>query len=225
MAASAWHRMQQMLCVLMMLASARALSVRTASQTLRTRLVDGYSRSGATGWTSAERAEIDSLIAQLAGARARYNERALRGGLWTVAYTSGERPRWQRDGSSNLAGQLYDLDNGRAVNYAEALGGRVRLVARGEVSEAEPSVKRCPKDFEVLITSASIQLGGLPRLTLPIRGPGRARVLYGDEGVRIFVAPNESPGRWEAEGLVVCQMPAATLLGASWTPPSELEAE
>ena len=55
------------------------------------------------------------------------------------------------------------------------------------------------------IEKGAIHLGPA-RLDLPIRGPGRLRVLYLDDRLRLFLSPTDSPDGWEAAGLLVVQM-------------------
>jgi hypothetical protein len=38
-----------------------------------------------------------------------------------------------------------------------------------------------------------------------------AKLLYQDGNLRLFESPKESESAWEQEGLIVCQMPLASL--------------
>jgi hypothetical protein len=190
-----------------------------ASKELKSTLLKGFGNRLADG----ERARVDGLITELRDARVRWDPRVLDRGLWCVAYMSGTQPRWSV-GGRNLAGQQYELSRGLTTNYAEVLGPSVSLIARADLREANSRQPCCPKDFALEVTSAAVQLSGLT-LRVPIRGRGVARLLYGDEGVRIFISPAESESGWEEDGLIVCQMPAQLLLGdANWTPPAALGA-
>lgn len=190
-------------------------TARTSAE-LRSRLIAGYGQRLSPDETAA----VGDLVAQLANSRARFDSRALEGGLWCVAWMSGPRPRWSL-GGTQVAGQRYDLDGGVTTNYAELLGGAVSLVAEAELNEADRSVRTCPKDFELLVTSAAVMLP-IGSLILPIRGRGIARLLYGDAGIRLLASPKESESGWEGSGLVVAQLPARDLLGQDWQAPAVL---
>ncbi|KAG8461307.1 hypothetical protein KFE25_010494 [Diacronema lutheri] len=189
-----------------------------ASAELQRRLIDGYARSG----VQREKPEIDRLVAQLASASVRFDRRALDGELWCVAWMSGPRPRWSVGRAQQVAGQRYDLTRGAATNYAELFGRALSIVADADLCEADARVLRCPKDFELQVSSARILLGPSISLGVPIRGRGVARLLYADARVRLFVSPSESQSQWEANGLIIAQVPARALFGEGWEQPAAL---
>lgn len=168
------------------------------------------------------RGRIDELIQELAAAKAPFDANALSGGLWKAAYTSGASPKWERNAKlvpflRNIAGQEYNLDSMRVVNYGELVGRNVFFSARGSFSETDVSVRNCPKDYDVFVEAGALNLLGA-ELPLPIKGRGYLRCLYADSYVRIFTSPKDSPDRWEEEGLVVVQIPM-TDIEPSWIPP------
>merc|ERR1712107_898258 len=115
----------------------------------------------------------------------------------------GQGSKWERNAKllpflRNIAGQAYDVSKARVVNYGEVLGRHLFFSAEGSFSEVDAAVRSCPKDYDVQIDGGGITLLGT-KLRPPIKGPGYLRVLYADEGLRIFVSPKESPGRWEEE--------------------------
>ncbi|KAJ1640776.1 hypothetical protein T492DRAFT_926068 [Pavlovales sp. CCMP2436] len=188
-----------------------------ASVALQRQLVEGYGRPLAEG----ARAEVDDLIEELRAARVRFDPRVLSDGLWYVAYMAGPQPRWKL-GRTQLAGQRYQLREGRTTNYAEIVGSALCLVVEADL-RALDGASSCPKDFELAVTSASVRFGTLGALTVPIRGRGRARLLFGDERLRIFLSPKESESGWEQDGLVVCQLPGLALFGEEWRQTAALD--
>jgi hypothetical protein len=113
------------------------------------------------------------------------------------------------------------LAQGRTTNrYADVAGSALCLVAQADL-RALDGASSCPKDFELEVTSASVRFGTFG-VSVPIRGHGRARLLYGDERLRLFLSPKESESGWEQDGLVVCQIPGPALFGEEWRQPAAL---
>lgn len=189
--------------------------LRSRSRELRELILDS---SGA----GLNKARIDELIQELAAAKAPFDAKAFGGGLWKAAYTSGATPKWERNAKfvpflRNIAGQEYNLDSMQVVNYGELVGRNVFFSAQGSFSETDVSVRNCPKDYDVFVEAGAVNVLGA-ELPLPIKGRGYLRCLYADSDVRIFTSPNDSPDKWEEEGLVVVQIPMADI-EPSWIPP------
>mmetsp|Transcript_21324 Transcript_21324/g.63156 ORF Transcript_21324/g.63156 Transcript_21324/m.63156 type:complete len:237 (+) Transcript_21324:31-741(+) len=168
-------------------------------------------RDALVGGGELDRARIDELIDALAGRRVPFRQSLLGGGLWRASYTRGETPRWEKSRKAlsfleNKAGQIYDVDGLRVVNYGEIVGQAAHFTAEGTFAAVSSPGNRCPKEFTVEIERGGLVLLGRPFLTTGISGPGYLRVLYIDEDIRIFESPNESPDRWEAAGLQVVQV-------------------
>eukprot|EP00617_Octactis_speculum_P023549 CAMPEP_0185759430 /NCGR_PEP_ID=MMETSP1174-20130828/18170_1 /TAXON_ID=35687 /ORGANISM="Dictyocha speculum, Strain CCMP1381" /LENGTH=269 /DNA_ID=CAMNT_0028439765 /DNA_START=86 /DNA_END=892 /DNA_ORIENTATION=+ len=190
---------------------------RLQSEDLYARLVAYDQRSGADPI-------IERLIADLSETEAPFNEAEFGEGLWVARYIlppgggAESNPRWLTLANylpflDNLSGQKYQVSPARTVlNYSEIVGQRLWIAARGSFSVADEAQDRCPKDFDVLITSAEINLLGV-RLPIPVSGKGLVRVLYSDASLRIFVSPNDTPDKWEERGLIVVQIPAAAVIG------------
>jgi hypothetical protein len=137
----------------------------------------------------------------------------------------------------NFKGQQYYSHSnsgfleGSVINYSEILGSNLHLRANGvfkpsPVKEKEDekgwfsswfstksitndALRTCPDDFMVKVTGASIRLGGVLSIDIPIQGESILRVLYADPRLRIFVSPRASEsfaGEWENVGLVVVQV-------------------
>lgn len=169
-----------------------------------------------SGCTEAQ--EIDELVDACVAARAPFRTEMLGGGLWRACYSRGaEQPRWQRNqqllgrfGFANRAGQAYDPETSRVVNYGEVAGRRVHFTAEGTFAAVTPGGTRCPQEFSVDIEQGGFVLFGKRFVSSKISGPGFLRVLYADEDLRIFQSPKDSPdtggGRWESAGLVVVQV-------------------
>lgn len=158
-----------------------------------------------------DRDRIDSLIDRLASARVPCAN--LGAGLWRASYIRGETPRWEEAARAlpffrerNVAGQTYDTSANTVKNYGEILGPAVHFLVEGVFSEADASVRRCPKDFDVQAERGGLVIGGRPFLTTAISGPGFLTVLYIDDDIRVFESPRDSPDRWEEAGLVVVQV-------------------
>lgn len=134
-------------------------------------------------------------------------------GLWRASYVRGQTPRWEKAAralpflrSSNIAGQTYDQPAGTVQNYGEIFGPAVHFVAEGVFSDVDPSVRLCPKDYNVQVSRGGVVLGDRPFISSAISGPGFLRVLYVDADIRIFESPRDSPDKWEEAGLIVVQV-------------------
>eukprot|EP00929_Paragymnodinium_shiwhaense_P114478 TRINITY_DN82887_c0_g1_i1.p1 TRINITY_DN82887_c0_g1~~TRINITY_DN82887_c0_g1_i1.p1 ORF type:complete len:281 (-),score=39.25 TRINITY_DN82887_c0_g1_i1:213-1055(-) len=165
---------------------------------------------------------VNGLIDELIAAKVPFNVNYFGGGLWRAIYTKGKQPKWERNAKllpfvKNIAGQDYDPSALAVINYGEVLGPAMHFTAEGRFEEVDKTVTRCPKDYDVFVESGGITAFGL-RIPLPIKGKGYLRCLYADEGCRIFVSPEESPDKWEEEGLIVVQMPMSKL-DPAWRPP------
>lgn len=168
------------------------------------------------------RARADALIQEIVALKAPFDVATLGGGLWQAVYTKGAVPKWERNARffsflRNIAGQDYDIGTSRVTNYGEILGRSAYVTAEGRFKETDASMQHCPKDYDVFVERGALHLGPL-RIPLPIKGRGYLRCLYADPHLRIFVSPEDSPGKWEDQGLVVVQLPM-TALRPSWRAP------
>eukprot|EP00873_Tetraselmis_striata_P022261 jgi/Tetstr1/442525/TSEL_030623.t1 len=136
--------------------------------------------------------ELEALQAESAASRL--------SGVWEVVWSDGALT-WralvsravQRIGGRCRAGQAFDVSSGRALNWAELWEGRCIITAQGRFQAASGSngkrgrrsLGACPVPYQVAIEEGSLMVGERS-WELPISGPGRFEVLYGDAKLRIF---------------------------------------
>lgn len=121
--------------------------------------------------------ELDPLIEACTMARVPFSASGLGGGLWRASYTRGETPRWERFAkllpfSRNKAGQAYDPDALRVVNYGEVVGPNIFFTAEGTFAPVDEGGSRCPQDFTVAIEQGGLVLFGQRLVSSAISGPG-----------------------------------------------------
>uniref|UniRef100_A0A7S3K2Z3 Plastid lipid-associated protein/fibrillin conserved domain-containing protein n=1 Tax=Aureoumbra lagunensis TaxID=44058 RepID=A0A7S3K2Z3_9STRA len=148
--------------------------------------------------------KIDQLIDEIIAEEKPIDIRNLGQGLWYSKYFRGSRPKWApRQGSKNVAGQSYDIEEKSVENYAEIFGDKVYFLARGTFQPRTNSVS-WPLDVDVMINNGGLIFFGF-FLNFGIEGPGIQRILYCDQFIRIFQAVSDSPDLWEQQGLLVVQ--------------------
>lgn len=176
------------------------------------------------GGSQVDQAHIKMLIDKLISLRVAFNPKFFGGGLWQAIHTVGDEPKWQRNArmipfQKNIAGQEYNPEQQRVINYGEVLGKSLFFFAEGRFQEANATITNCPKDYDVFVERGGLNVFGW-KVALPIEGRGYLRCLYADSTMRIFISPKSSPDNWEEEGLIVVQMPMS-LIDPSWRPPYE----
>ena len=135
-------------------------------------------------------------------------------GPWQAVYTKNSQPLWEKQTKyipliKNRAWQDYDLEAGRVENLGQIFGDKVFVSVQGSVSE-QSAGDMTPKYYTADIERGSLNVFGLT-LPLPIQGKGVAKLLYQDANLRVFESPKESESEWEQEGLIVVQMPIASV--------------
>eukprot|EP00802_Teleaulax_amphioxeia_P021644 Tamp_22014.p1 GENE.Tamp_22014~~Tamp_22014.p1 ORF type:complete len:257 (-),score=51.55 Tamp_22014:342-1013(-) len=161
-----------------------------------------------------DRASIDALISELTAIGSRVDGALLSSGPWQAVYTKNSQPLWEKQAKyipfiKNRAWQDYDLQAGRVENVGQILGDKVWVSVQGSVSEQSTS-KQTPKYYNADIQRGALNVLGVA-VPLPIQGKGVAKLLYQDANLRVFESPKESESEWETEGLVVVQMPIASV--------------
>mmetsp|Transcript_413 Transcript_413/g.920 ORF Transcript_413/g.920 Transcript_413/m.920 type:complete len:242 (-) Transcript_413:195-920(-) len=149
--------------------------------------------------SAADNREILQLVGELEALQADLQPAAF-SGVWEVVWSDGALT-WralvsravQRIGGRCRAGQAFDVSSGRALNWAELWEGRCIITAQGRFQAASGSngkrgrrsLGACPVPYQVAIEEGSLMVGERS-WELPISGPGRFEVLYGDAKLRIF---------------------------------------
>ena len=135
-------------------------------------------------------------------------------GPWQAVYSKNSQPLWEKQTKyipliKNRAWQDYDLEAGRVENVGQIFGNKVFVSVQGSVSE-QSTGDMTPKYYTADIERGALNVFGLI-LPLPIQGKGVAKLLYQDANLRVFESPKESESKWEQEGLIVVQMPIASV--------------
>jgi len=163
-----------------------------------------------------DRDNIDGLIGELTrvGRGSKVDALIFSSGPWQAVYSKNSQPLWEKQAKylpvfKNRAWQEYDLAAGTVVNVGQIMGEAVFISVEGAVSEQSLS-DTTPKYYTADIQRGALNAFGL-RFPLPIKGKGVAKLLYQDSNLRIFESPKESESEWEQEGLIVVQMPLASV--------------